>query len=369
MEVGCTVRAHRSATTTRRAVIATLQESEACLLWEDDTPRPMQNALFLVAPQFEDACEAEEETTVPVTELKGLFDFEYRQSDVSVKSATSIQEWKECGDQLLKAGDAASAVAYYEHALHLSSSPLQVGSTVLIQVSGHAVAAEVDCIDDTSIDVTIVETGHDKTVQRSSALLCILEPEADHLQVRILLNLTRCFLQLAETTNATKTSRRPRYLKSAVLATTLALAVSMHCNDDKSDLTNLQVSALLLRSQVQGDLHKFSHAVSDVKKVLTAFPHHKQGLAALKRLQRQKIQVAKLDKRLAKNVSQWVQTAMNNESSSPVSISEGSISVTKDPSERSSHTASSTPTHLGIHWRVLLSSLFLAWLAHKIFQS
>lgn len=312
MQVGTIVRVRRSATTigARLALIATVQGSEACILWEDDTPRPVFNddTRFLVTPHFQPGAEQPqqaEETTLPIDQLMELFDFEK-----NPPPKESILEWKECGDRLLKAGDFVSAVSYYEHALQ-ESSKLQVGSTVLIQASGYAVAAEIDCIDDVDdvIDVTIMETGHEQTVKIKEILISLLDTE-DSVQQRILLNLTRCLLQLAET--SIEKSRRPRYLRSAVLASTLAFSASDAGSERETQtLSTLQVSALLLRSQAQLALHKYPQAISDLKKILALDPKNCEAKKSLERIEKEKRRNVRLDKRLAKNVSQWVQTAIN----------------------------------------------------------
>ena len=244
MQVGSVVRVRLSDKASRRAVLATLPDNAdgsssssaacccCCILWEDDAPRPILpqddgDAVFLVTPHFKHddhqqvECEEITETTVAVSELMPLLDFETKQRPTTTGTAP-VLDWKECGDQLLRIGDAAAAVPYYERALRLTSPSsvsqlLQiVGATVLLKESGRVVAADVDCIDDDhgECDVTVVETGHEKSVRASDILLCLLPLDDDHVQERILLNLARCLLQLAEPTT-TRTScatnrRRPR---------------------------------------------------------------------------------------------------------------------------------------------------------------
>lgn len=391
MEVGSTVRArryHLGQSTTRRAIVATLQDAEACLLWEDDVPRPLhqktyhdsQQPFFLVTPHFAQKDSAEE-TNVPVSDIMELLDFENQQLFNASSDECTAQDSKERGDQLLRIGDASAAVAYYEHALSLTST-LQIGSTVLIKCSGRAVAAEVDCINNdakdssaATVDLTIMETGEDKLVPATDIMLCLLESgnNNDRVQERILLNLTRCLLQLAETATASSAAeRRVPYLRSAVLATTLALEAATvfyrnNSNYKGETMSNLEVSALLLRSQAQSNLHKFPHAFSDVKKVLAVHPQHKDASSALQRLEYQKVAAAKLDKRLATGISQWVQTALNDSSASSGDTKKPNKIDDYCLNDRLSHNPSSSRTT--IPWLTLIAMLLFAWFLQQNLQS
>jgi len=197
--------------------------------------------------------------------------------------------------------------------------------------------AEVDCIDDddedASVDVTMVESGEEITLSASSSssssqpspqlLLVILESDgSDRLQERILLNLARCMHQLAD---LDRTKHRPKYLKAAVLACSLAMVVhefhSSSSSDDDAGETNTNTkttatteSALYLRSKAQGLLSKWSHAIADAKRL--ARLNESRGNALLNSLQRRKRQQAKNDKKLSKAVCQLVK---NVTSTSPVS--------------------------------------------------
>lgn len=383
--VGRTVRArlpdHPKAT--RRAVIATLQDDSACVLWEDEAPKslPVGNALpakkarfltrpFLVTPypaksNEHDTSQEEIESTCLLSELLDLLEFEKEQSSSDNGITAPTQVWKERGDQLLRLGDASAAIPYYEVALKLTST-LQIGSSVLVKAAGHAKVAEIDCLDEdeSTIDVSFVDSGVEKSVSEKEILLCILEPDEDHLQERILLNLARCLLQLGDTSTA-GSGERSKYLKSAVLACTLVLALASFHSENENDhvLTNTEKSALLLRGQAQAGLQKFPHAVADFKKLLKSDPDNKQGRKLLQKLDYQKAKLAKTDKRLAKEVSRWVQTVMNNDSSDDSVSGSGETKLIEHrPETRNTPHA---PLSATIPWFTLLAAVLLAWLVQK----
>jgi tetratricopeptide (TPR) repeat protein len=385
-QVGSIVRArlidHPKAT--RRALVATVQdERTVCILWEDEAPtrrrggadnKPLHRS-FLVTPVLKDIAD-EVESDIAVEDVLELLPFE---TD-SVQDADSanddkdlrqkMQEWKKHGDQLLRLGDATAAAEYYEAALGLSKN-VQIGSSIILKVGGHTKIAEVDCMDadDNTMDVAI-ETGEEKTILQLEALITILEPDNDRLQERILLNLARCMLQLAEVTTL-QLQRRPLYLRGAVLACTLAISITCFHNNADADTDSDSVSpthksALLLRSQAQVKLSKFKHAKADLKQLLVLDPEHREGQKRLRDFEKQQVQKQKTDKRLAKDICQWVGTATKDTVSDPSDSSGDEIIET--PSLPSSVNVTTTETNQSI---MSLSSWFwvgLIMLAALIIQ-
>jgi tetratricopeptide (TPR) repeat protein len=336
-QVGSVVRAklidHPKAT--RRALVATVQDERTrtiCVLWEDEAPRIRRGAdnkplhrSFLVTPVLKDAAD-EVESDIAVEEIMQLLPFEtdYVEETDSANDDKDLrqkmQTWKEHGDQLLRLGDTTAAAEYYEAALGISRN-VQIGSSIILKVGGHTKIAEVDCMDADEMDVEI-ETGEEKTIPQSEALIAILEPDSDRLQERILLNLARCMLQLAEVTTLLL-QRRPLYLRGAVLACTLAISVTCFHNNADADadadfVSPTHKSALLLRSQAQAKLSKYPHAKADLKQLLVLDPQHREGLKRLHNLEKQQIQKQKRDKRLAKDICQWVGTATEDTVSHPL---------------------------------------------------
>jgi len=400
--VGSRVRAPlpNHARATRRAVIAILQQQQqqlsssqqqrmggsasstadteadddttAVVIFEDDCGDVSpNNQPFFVTPKNLETEENEIEATLPLKNLAELLEFETIEEDSA--ATPSPLKWKERGDALMRLHDHAAAAFYYEKALR-GTSRIQIGGTVLVKTdSGHVVAAEIDCIDGDDMDVSFLETGEEATVPKRKSLLAAAEPEGgsgDHLQERILLNLARCMLQLAETTGVS--SRRPQYLRAAVLGCTFVLALcSCHSsaqdgkdNASAASSSNLQLSALLLRGQAQAGLQKFPHAQADFKRLLALDPQHKEGRRQMQLLERQKAKVVKTNKRLAKDVSQWVQSVMHDkeqqEGEAP-SVSDANEEKRQDVSlSRKRKHANDIP-----FWLSLITVVLLAWFVQK----
>lgn len=373
-QVGSVVRTRRKQNpkSTGRAIVATLQdEKTACLLWEPIPPKPItiptigknskrsspNNDIFWVSPSPTKEQREGEEIIVDMDEIQELQPFEkssyVESSSPSADDNDCVSLWKDRGDQLLRLGDASSAVSYYEVALGKSSF-ISIGCTVVVQSKGFPKIAEVDCVEDESIDLTIVDSGYEATIHKSEILLGILEPDKEKLQERLLLNLARCMLQLSEI----DTTNRPRYLKSAVLACSLVITIStFHDNegqepDDRNnnELSTNDQTALLLRAKAQGGLSKWPHAIADAKKLCKA--GNEKGRKLLEGLERKKREQAKKDKRLSKEVCRWVQNATaesvsdNPESSSPTNPELPGVTAPAVPEARPQTKQSSTLSFL-----------------------
>jgi tetratricopeptide (TPR) repeat protein len=306
--VGSTVRVAVDTKTKRRGVVATIQHDRtACVLLDDEAP-----PVGLVVPRVERTRTTQEERTVPLENIHDLLSFEriYNHDDDDLNGSfcndpvlVVVQTWKDRGDQLLKLGDHTSAAKWYEKSLQASNQQVQMGGTVIFKVKGHAKLADVDCIENDCLDVTVRENEQEATIHTSSVLLSVLKEDPDRLQERILLNLARCLLRLAEITGSA--DRRLRYLKSAVLSCTLALELVAHSDGSHK-------MCLLLRSQAQLLLSKYSHAASDINLLLRLDPEHKQGQALLRKIERQRIQSKLADKRLVKEMCKWVDAATSH---------------------------------------------------------
>jgi hypothetical protein len=342
------------------------QDNTVCLLWEiAPTPKSISissssKKTFLITPLMHPPKNIEqEETTISSQDVKPLLPFE--DSCIADDDSLTVAEWKDRGDQLLRLGDASAAASYYEMALSKSSN-LQIGSTVITKIGGYPKLAEVDCVEVDSLDVTLVESGEESTITHSQILLCLLEPDAEKCQERILLNLARCLLQLADLDHATSESR-PKYLKAAVLACTLALTVISFASGDEPDIPANSQTAWILRAKAQAALSKWPHALSDAKKVVKA--GHKQGRKLLDDIERQQRQKVKTDKKLAKEICKWVETATSD------SVSDDQVAPKEDindstPKERTTNAPSfSIPSWL----QFVLLPLMAALLIQKLLAS
>ena len=329
----------QAATFACRATVATVNESAfmATILWDDMAPQPlpaMDNPTsrrklkrpFLMAPLFggntsnsdQDSGDDQEEE-LPLSSLDALLPFECddQQSPSLPPTPASL---KEQGDALLRLKDYSAAVARYEAALAVTSS-LDLGGTVIINDgTGRTVLAEVDCIDEEeggtkcTADVTIVDSGDEKTVDASKdILLCLLENDEDRLQERILLNMSRCLIQLADIDGSTNNTRATKYRKAAVLGCTLALSCASYAGtgSDVNGGIGTESKARLIRAGAYLDLGKSKHATADAKRVLKADAGNAQAKKLLRNIERRDIQRKRTDKKLAKDVCKWVNTATN----------------------------------------------------------
>lgn len=299
---------------------------------------PCHTEDFLVVPKKLKAQAELEEIAVNIHEVDDLLIFEQEMKqelpNTSKHSfdAISIGTWKERGDSLLRLGDASSAASYYERGL-FQSNRIAIGGTVIISVQGFPKLAEVDCIEQSQVDVTIVETGDDHTLSKSSILLCVLDADHEKLQERILLNLARCMLQLAEL-DATNKSE---YHRAAVLATSLVCTINscreaLHETSSQQQLLTSTQTALVLRAKAQIGLSNWPQAKQDANQLLNAGNH--QGTKLLSTIDRKRKSVAKTNKKLAKEMCRLIQTSTAKKGSmvSPSNASPPSNSVL--PGER-----------------------------------
>ena len=360
--MGATVRVPRSKDTllkaTGKATIATIQteENTSLVFFESLAPRPLSASSsetlpssenedskirpkrrlkrsFLVTPlirkQGNSDIEQEIEATIDISDIKDLLDFE-QENDAVLKGISASSEadnieniaiMKERGDQLLRLGDPSTSCSYYEMALHISSI-LQIGSSVIIKEGGHAKVADVDCLDEDGIEVTMGDSEEEKVVQEKDIILCIFHNDNTGMQERVLLNLTRCLLQLAEVAKYQEmaSERRPRYLRSAVLAATIAMTIAEHHKDENEarvgTLTSLEQTAFLLRSQAQAALSRFPNAIADMKRLLSCDPHNKEGSKQMQSIQTLMQRQKQVDKKLIKSMCKLVSTATDNSVSS-----------------------------------------------------
>jgi hypothetical protein len=342
------------------------QDDTVCLLWEPTAPKPISlpssstTKLFLITPLLRPPKNIEqEETTISSQVVKPLLPFE--DSCIADDESLTVAEWKDRGDELLRLGDASAAASYYEMALSKSST-LQIGSTIITKMGGYPKLAEVDCLEDDSLDVTLVESG-EETITHSQILLCLLEPDTEKCQERILLNLARCLLQLADLDHPTSESR-PKYLKAAVLACTLALTVISFVNDDEKEIPANSQTAWILRAKAQAALAKWPHALSDAKKVVKA--GHKQGRKLLDDIERQQRQKVKTDKKLAKEVCKWVETATSD------SVSDDQVAPKEDTNDAITpkETTTNAPSFSIPSWlQFVILPLMAALLIQKLLAS
>ena len=285
-------------------MIATIHEdlNTVSVVWESNVPQPLSGS-FLVAPQLATKLSQEhEDSMMEKSRIKPLLDFEYEwEHSESQDQIETIALWKDRGDQLLRIGDPTSAIPFYEAALS-RSSVLSIGASIICSVQGYPKVAEVDCVEEYSIDAMFVDSAEDTTIPRSAILMCILE-NTETWQERILLNLARCLIQQAEI----DTSNRTTYLKASVLACTLVLSVASFHDADGGEYSDTAQTALQLRSKTYISLSKWPHAIADAKRLNKL--GHVQGRKLLVDIERERKHQATRDKKLVKAISKLVATA------------------------------------------------------------
>jgi tetratricopeptide (TPR) repeat protein len=337
-------------------VIETLEGDSACILWEEEVPYSMSSSQdsYIVTPVFESNINeffGEMETTVPVSTISELLEFEKEGVN---ESCESVAVWKQNGDQVMRLADPSAALSFYEMALRLTST-LQIGSSVLVKESGYIKIAEVDCIDENSVDLSFPEDDRETSITRKEILLCILENDNEKFQERILLNISRCLLQLAEITK--NFERKRAYNRSAVLGSSLAIAITTYHKNGETAVNDTEISAYLIRAKAQRGLQKFQHAIADAKKILAANKEHKEGQKLLRAIELQKLQMAKADKQLVREVSRYVENVMND----TVSLEESTL-------KQSTHGEPARPKETQFSWMSLIIVTLIAWILQKSFS-
>ena len=324
-QVGTVVRLRRGDKRTGRATISTLDEDGyVSLLWEDIAPLPLQGSnRFLVCPVILEEKSDDSEVMVKISELQPLLPFEISYTSDNCEPII----WKERGDTILKLGDASSAIPYYERALELASK-VQIGSTVLIMMNDTVVAAEVDCMDENSADITFVVSNDEAVVKLESILLSISMQQSE-LQIRVLLNLARALLQISDYEN-TSLSIPSLCRDGAILACTLAFTILLIKDHDHGEdiggVSQLLTSSLFLRSKALAGRAKWKLALKDVDKLLALKPQSKEGRIWRKELFGMIARSERTNKKLAKSVCQWIQSTTKSEEGASVSDDESETS-------------------------------------------
>ena len=325
----------------RRGMIATLSDgdesSNICtIIVEDLAPTPIVGK-FLIAPVFiDDEMKQEVEIEIPLSDVQPLLPFEQLPK---MESDVNVSRYKECGDELFKLHDYTGAVSYYEAALSLISSNCNnIGGTLVVKRNGRCVIAELDCIDidgnNSQCDVTfILPNGNieENVIPFKDILISVWDQDEvrrgkrdkskeTFMQPRILLNLCRCLLHLAEVDigsedrNASPAyGRRTKYRKAAVLGSSISVTLcEYHKNETDSEsqtLTVLQEKAHIIRSKAFMELGKLPNALVDAKKVMNENPGSREAAELLRDIRMLDKYKKKTDKKLSKEVCRWVQSA------------------------------------------------------------
>jgi tetratricopeptide (TPR) repeat protein len=312
--------------------------------------------------------EGEQELVLNVSRIQPLLEFEC--SIPALFDTTDATTWKDYGDQLLKLGDASSAVPYYEQALHITNDSVQIGATVLIssrdssaegdtqEAHPKCVAAEIDCLEGNQADVTYISSGEEATIPLEQVKLSVSLSQSE-LQVRILLNLARCLLQLADMDKSVL-SRPSRYRTSAVMSCSMARCILQVYNDE-----TLQLTALLLESKGQAARGHWQAALQSVDQLLQLEPTSRQGRRWKHDLIQQIQQNERANKKLVKSMCRWIQTATTNHEQASVSNQkeQSNLKSKRNLSNENKPRTDATLYHWSPDWiiaiLILLASMYL----------
>ncbi|KAL3822992.1 hypothetical protein ACHAXA_008132 [Cyclostephanos tholiformis] len=323
----------------RRSIVATLPDDDGrvSLVQDDLSPIPLtREGRFLIAPMFESAGVQVDECEADASDLLPLLAFEDHRD-----CGDDIADYKDYGDKLLSLFDYTCAISYYEAALNLISTKIEVGGTVIVRRKGHCVIAEVDFIENDEAgnklyDVTFPSGEDDATITRKEILLAVWTKDVLNLQIKILLNLSRCLLKLADvdvsrgnsdlsgkTMSTAKSSRQDRYRQATVLGCSIAISICEHRTSESIDelafeLYSLREKARIVRSRAFLALRKLPNAVVDVKKVLIQNATNREAKVLLSKIKAAEAYAKLTDKRLSKEFCRWVKTATDSSNGAEV---------------------------------------------------
>ena len=280
------------------------------------------NRQFLISPNnlnITNQSILEEEITIrmdsnSMTPLLSFENQEIKECYINNKEdlLSHAKKYKEEGDTLFKLHDYAASIERYEAALTLTST-LSIGGTVFIERNkgtskAKIVMAEVDCIDDDDIDVTMQDD--ECVIKEMDVILCYFDTN-DALQERMLLNLSKSLLNLGDIISTFDNLASQDFSKAVISACSIILAVSSE-NDKDTNNAIITSKALYIRAKAYLNLLKFQKATIDTKQILKQKPKDKDALNLLKDIQNQIKESKKTNKRLAKEVCQWVDQATKN---------------------------------------------------------
>jgi len=321
-------------TVAHRSIVATLPDDDGriSLVQDDLAPAPLaRRGGFLIAPMFNSVGAQVHECEAVASDLLPLLAFEDRDC------GDDVAAYKDYGDQLLRLSDYTCAISYYEAALSFNSSKVEIGGTVVVRRKGTAVMAEVDFIENDggnniSYDVTFLSGQDDATISRKEILLAVWTKDVSNLQIKVLLNLSRCLLKLADADidstrgNSSRVgknmpsancSRHNGYRQATVLGCSIAISICDHrasegTSNSASELNSLREKARIVRSRAFLALRKLPNATVDAKKVLVQNATNREAQGLLSEIKAVEAYIKLTDKKLSKEVCRWVKTATDS---------------------------------------------------------
>ncbi|EJK51341.1 hypothetical protein THAOC_29489 [Thalassiosira oceanica] len=311
---------------------------------DDPAPIPLLDEQeFIIAPHFVDAGREVEECEVDASEIQPLLDFEEAKMQHGDICARILKDF---GDAMTRLKDYTRAVSYYEAALHRVSSQISLGCTIVLKCQGHAVLAEVDCMEDDTdtLDLTLL-SGEEKTIHRRDVILVVWEEDKEMLQVKILLNLSRCLLKLASIDKTAGTvvnanehklkqhNRQEYYKLASIRGCTAAISLCDHHGGSSNAIAaDLEAKGRLVRARAFLWLARVPNALVDAKKVSTLNPNSREAEALVREIRAFQSHSKAVDRKLSKAVAKLVHSATSSsgeedmEGMGQQSVSAGAVS-------------------------------------------
>lgn len=226
----------------------------------------------------------------------------FEEDEASVEESTAgARVLKERGSALFRLKDYASAQAEYQKCLDLLGRlyPLQVGATAMVNSNGALKVGTVSSISDKTLDL-VYDNGDDDDDDLSRKRILAVLPNTQverKLMLTTQLNVARCAHHADKYT-------------LAVLSCTLAGGIAKY-----DSLTDNLVTAKVLRARAHLAQSHLKQAIRDSNAASVLAANDKQVVALARDVDRAKRVALKANKKLAKEVSDWVSTVMNKNSS------------------------------------------------------
>ena len=224
------------------------------------------------------------EGTVEASKASSLLDFE-----MDERACGDAAELKRRGNALFGERDWVNAAAHYERALKVLKRPPTCGSRVLIN-AGTLKCGTLSDVSAKTVDVMYDEGDDGDDLDRRRVILVVNDAE---LQCSLYLNLAKCALKVSR-------------LRDSTSAATLAGGLASSNEELKA---RFLCSARVVRGRANLAQKKLRHALRDADTALELNANDAAALALKRDAERAKKLALRENKKLAKEVTQWVETA------------------------------------------------------------
>lgn len=265
-EIGRRVRVRRGRNKSMRGMISSVNEDTVELVFDDDS-----------------------EGVVAKGDVRALEEFEEDDEDDPFRL-------KERGSKLFGLNDYYAARIEYNKCLELLRKRVEVGSTVMVNSNGSLKIGTASSVEDATIDVVYEDGTPDDDDMSRKRILEVLPHSQDErrLMLTTYLNVARCEQHLEESS--------PR----AVTCCTLAGGIARYDQENA-----LFVTSRVLRARAHLKQSHLKQAIRDCNSANEFAAQGDAAVAALNRdVDRAKKIALKANKKLAKEVSDWVSVAM-----------------------------------------------------------